>query len=81
MTSFTSAIPSWGRAGLPAKITSVIWFPRRVRGPCSPSTHEIASTTLDLPDPFGPDHDGDARGELEDGFVREGLESTKGQLA
>src|SRR5207244_6913310 len=26
-------------------------------------------------------HDGDARGELEDGLVREGFESTKGQLA
>ena len=36
---------------------------------------------FDLPDPFGPDHDGHARGELEHGLVREGLEPSKGQRA
>jgi len=28
--------------------------PRSDRGPCSPRTHEMASTTLDLPEPLGP---------------------------
>src|SRR5439155_15299458 len=54
MTILTSAIPSAGRAGVPAKITSLICGPRRARGPCSPSTQAMASTTFDLPDPLGP---------------------------
>src|SRR5438309_6095975 len=29
-------------------------LPRRRDGACSPRTHRIASTTLDLPHPFGP---------------------------
>src|SRR6266481_5774566 len=29
-------------------------LPRRRVGACSPRTHRIASTTLDLPHPFGP---------------------------
>src|SRR5918911_2508915 len=28
--------------------------PRRLLAPCSPRTQEMASTTLDLPDPLGP---------------------------
>ena len=35
-------------------MTSSILPPRSAFAPCSPSTHAIASTTLDLPDPFGP---------------------------
>ena len=54
MTIRTSAIPSAGRPGLPAKITSAICPPRSARGPCSPNTHAIASAMLDLPDPLGP---------------------------
>src|SRR5918993_5389016 len=59
----TSARPSGGRPGppaapgdpeLPAKMTSSILPPRSALAPCSPSTQEMASTTLDLPDPFGP---------------------------
>src|SRR5947207_4248052 len=54
MISLTSDIPRAGRVGLPAKITSAMAAPRRARGPCSPSTHAMASTMLDLPDPLGP---------------------------
>src|SRR5215467_7684171 len=35
-------------------IRSSILLPRRRVGACSPSTHRIASTTLDFPQPFGP---------------------------
>src|SRR5690606_8327912 len=35
-------------------MTSSILPPRSVFAPCSPMTHASASTTLDLPDPFGP---------------------------
>src|SRR5919112_1325737 len=35
-------------------MTSSILPPRRLLAPCSPSTQAIASTTLDLPEPFGP---------------------------
>src|SRR5258705_12165516 len=35
-------------------MTSSIFPPRRAFAPCSPSTQLIASTTLDLPEPFGP---------------------------
>src|SRR5207247_955184 len=52
--SLTSAIPSAGREGVPAKITSAMWPPRSARAPCSPSAQLIASTRLDLPEPFGP---------------------------
>ena len=54
MTSLTSAMPSAGRDGVPAKITSAMCPPRRARGPCSPRAQLIASTRLDLPEPFGP---------------------------
>src|SRR5208282_720265 len=35
-------------------IRSSMLLPRRRVGACSPSTHRIASTTLDLPQPLGP---------------------------
>ena len=35
-------------------MTSSIFVDRTVRGPWAPSTHATASTTLDLPLPFGP---------------------------
>jgi hypothetical protein len=44
-------------------------------GPCSPSTQAMASTTLLLPEPFGPDHAGDARLEAQGRRGREGLEA------
>src|SRR4249919_855574 len=54
MVSRTSARPSGGRPDVPAKMTSSILPPRRLLAPCSPITQDSASTTLDLPDPFGP---------------------------
>ena len=75
--------PRPGRApaasAVPAKMTSSIFGERTVRGPWAPSTQATASTTLDLPLPFGPDHDGDARLELEGGGVGEGLEALEGE--
>src|SRR5688572_12053648 len=50
----TAARPRAGRPGAPAKITSDIDPPRRLLAECVPSTHDSASTMLDLPDPFGP---------------------------
>src|SRR5215217_5700381 len=54
MVSTTSARPSGARPEVPAKMTSSILPPRRVLAPCSPITQASASTTLLLPDPFGP---------------------------
>src|SRR6266851_4738370 len=54
MVRVTSARPSGGRDAVPAKTTSSILPPRSDLAPCSPITQERASTTLDLPDPFGP---------------------------
>src|SRR3954463_4654869 len=54
MVSVTSARPSGARPEVPAKMTSSILPPRNALAPCSPSTQEIASTTLDLPEPLGP---------------------------
>src|SRR5699024_7236793 len=54
MVSTTSARPSGGRPDVPAKMTSSILPPRRDFAPCSPITHDSASTTFDLPEPFGP---------------------------
>src|SRR5882762_237427 len=57
MVRLTSARPSGRRPELPAvpaKMTSSILPPRRLLAPCSPMTQARASTTLDLPDPFGP---------------------------
>src|SRR5579859_3520435 len=50
----TSARPSGGRFTVPLKMQSLIRPARRLLWLCSPSTHEIASTTFDLPQPFGP---------------------------
>src|SRR5690625_4778170 len=50
----TSARPSGARPEVPAKITSSILPPRSDLTPCSPITQASASTTLDLPEPFGP---------------------------
>src|SRR5215469_14435056 len=52
--SRTSAAAVAFRASLPLKMTSSIRSPRRLLALCSPSTHVIASTTLLLPQPFGP---------------------------
>ena len=52
--SVTSARPNGLRPPAPAKMTSSIFPPRRFFAPCSPITHASASTTLDLPEPFGP---------------------------
>src|SRR6201997_2215489 len=54
MVSVTSARPSGGREVVPAKTTSSILPPRSDLTPCSPITQDRASTTLDLPEPFGP---------------------------
>src|SRR5262245_60474186 len=47
-------MPSGPCSALPAKITSSMAPPRRCFGLCSPSTHRMASTTFDFPQPFGP---------------------------
>src|SRR6202044_3046961 len=54
MVSATSARPSGAREVVPAKMTSSILPPRSDLAPSSPITQESASTTLDLPEPFGP---------------------------
>src|SRR5262245_30098848 len=54
IVNVTSARPSGARPVVPAKMTSSILPPRSALAPCSPRTQEIASTTLDLPEPFGP---------------------------
>src|SRR4029450_6651213 len=54
MVRATSARPRAPRLPVPAKMTSSILPPRSDLGPCSPSTHATASTTLDLPEPLGP---------------------------
>src|SRR5690349_6457221 len=54
IVSVTSARPSGARPDVPAKMTSSILPPRRAFAPCSPSTQAMASTTLLLPEPFGP---------------------------
>ena len=54
MVSCTSARPSGARFGVPAKMTSSIFPPRRLLAPCSPMTQLSASTTLDFPEPLGP---------------------------
>src|SRR5690349_3836407 len=47
-------MPPGLRFFVPAKTTSFISPPRRDFARCSPSTHEIASETFDLPQPLGP---------------------------
>src|SRR4051794_27101481 len=43
-----------GRTAVPAKITSSISPPRKERAELSPMAQRSASTTFDLPQPFGP---------------------------
>src|SRR5262249_19297307 len=50
----TSARPIGGRLVVPLKMQSAMRSARSDLWLCSPSTHEIASTTLDLPHPLGP---------------------------
>ena len=50
----TSARPSAARDAVPAKMTSSIFWLRSALGPWAPRTQVTASTTFDLPDPFGP---------------------------
>src|SRR6266478_8960423 len=52
--SETSANPTGLRVSAPLKITSAISSPRRDLADCSPKAHRTASSTLDLPQPFGP---------------------------
>ncbi len=52
--SVTSARLRDGRPAVPAKITSSISPARSERVLCSPIAQRSASTTLDLPQPFGP---------------------------
>src|SRR6185437_17150661 len=53
-TIVTEAIPTGFRDFVPAKITSSMRAPRKLRADCSPSTQLIASLRFDLPHPFGP---------------------------
>src|ERR1700741_1663603 len=50
----TSASPSGGRLVVPLKMQSAMRSARSDLWLCSPRTQEMASTTLDLPHPFGP---------------------------
>ncbi len=50
----TSATFSGLRVSVPAKMTSCMFSARRDFADCSPRTHFMASTTLLLPQPFGP---------------------------
>src|SRR5215469_14979520 len=54
MVMDTSAIPSGGRLAVPLKMQSAMRSARRDLWLCSPSTQEMASTTFDFPQPFGP---------------------------
>src|SRR5882762_3147845 len=54
MVMVTSASPSGGRLAVPLKMQSAIRSARSDLWLCSPRTQEMASTTLDLPQPLGP---------------------------
>src|SRR5712692_973140 len=54
MVMVTSARPSGGRLVVPLKMQSAMRSARSDLWLCSPRTQEMASTTLDLPHPFGP---------------------------
>src|SRR6266852_6328623 len=54
MVMVTSASPSGGRFVVPLKMQSAMRSARSDLWLCSPRTQEMASTTLDLPQPFGP---------------------------
>src|SRR6185437_12873601 len=53
-TIVTDAIPTGFRDFVPAKITSSMRAPRKLRADCSPSPQLIASLRFDLPHPLGP---------------------------
>ncbi len=53
-TIVTEAMPTGFRLRVPAKITSSMRAPRRLRADCSPRTQVIASLRFDFPHPFGP---------------------------
>ena len=53
-SSETSANSRAGRIAVPAKMTSSMPAPRIDLGELSPITQRIASSTFDLPQPFGP---------------------------
>src|ERR1700722_2776737 len=52
--SVTSEMPIGGRLAVPLKMQSDMRSARSILWLCSPRTQEMASTTLDLPQPFGP---------------------------
>src|SRR6266849_9068210 len=54
MVIVTSASPRGGRLVVPLKMQSAMRSARSDLWLCSPRTQEMASTTLDLPQPFGP---------------------------
>src|SRR6266699_2216490 len=54
MVMVTSARPSGGRLVVPLNMQSAMRSARSDLWLCSPRTQEMASTTLDLPQPFGP---------------------------
>src|SRR5260370_27368029 len=54
MVIVTSASPRGGRLVVQLKMQSAMRSARSDLWLCSPRTHEMASTTLDLPQPFGP---------------------------
>ena len=54
MVMVTSAIPNGGRFVVPLKMQSAMRSARSDLWLCSPNTQEMASTTLDFPQPFGP---------------------------
>ena len=56
-------------------MTSVISWPRSDLALCEPSTHLMASTTFDLPEPFGPTTIETPRGKLEPRAIGEALEA------
>ena len=74
MVSDTSAMLNGLRESVPLKMTSAISPPRRALADCSPSTQRMASDTLDLPQPFGPDDGRDARLKIQRRFIRKRFE-------
>ena len=76
----TEAIPEGLRLAEPLKITSIIAPPRRLLADCSPRTHLMASTILDLPQPLGPTIPTTGRVESDLGLVGERLKPRQGYL-
>ena len=65
------------RASEPAKRTSSGFSARSSCGASEPAAQTIASATFDFPEPFGPDHDGDARLEPDLDGLRKRLEAAQ----